>query len=218
MPLHFEISSGTETRGLAATWRELESRADPHFFLSWDWIGCWIAEAGTEPLVLTGRSGAKVVLLGLLMPSRRSDMLVWATHGFHVHTTGDESQDVITIEYNGFLVDRNWTGRAERDAIGFLTGGLCAAGRRRDEVHLRGVPAEYEAFAPSFSLTQVVARKPSYRIDLASVRASGRPYRDRLSGNTRQQIRRSLRLTRAEGASRRRAHATPARRCGSSTS
>jgi CelD/BcsL family acetyltransferase involved in cellulose biosynthesis len=199
MSLDFEITSGTESRVLAATWRELESRADPHFFLSWDWIGCWIAQASREPLVLIGRTSAKIVLLGLLTPSKRSELVVWSTHGFHVHATGNESEDVITIEYNGFLVDRNWQGRAEQEAIAFLTRGLCAAGRRRDEVHLRGVAAAYEAFAPPLSLAQVVARKPSYRVDLASVRATGRPYCDRLSANTRQQIRRSLRIYERRG-------------------
>ena len=36
----------------ALTYRELEARADATFFLSWNWIGCWIEETGLRPAIL----------------------------------------------------------------------------------------------------------------------------------------------------------------------
>ena len=199
MPLKFEIGAAGDARSLEETWRGLETRADAPFFLSWDWIGCWIGMAEFDPLLLTGRVNGQVVLLGLLLPSTRRDTKVWSTHGLRLQTTGDETRDVITIEYNGFLVERGWAGTAEREAIAFLMGGISVAGRRRDELHLRGVTQDYENLAPPGSLAVVVSRKPSWRIDLEGVRASGKSYLDHLSANTRQQIRRSVRLYEKRG-------------------
>jgi CelD/BcsL family acetyltransferase involved in cellulose biosynthesis len=143
--------------------------------------------------------GETVVLLALLLPSRRRDVGLWPTHGVLLHTSGDDAEDVITIEYNGFLVDRAWAGRAEPAALAYLTRGMTVAGRRLDEIHLRGVPNSYERLVPPALLRQVAARKPSWRVDLGQVRASGRPYLDGLSANTRQQIRRSVRLYEQRG-------------------
>jgi CelD/BcsL family acetyltransferase involved in cellulose biosynthesis len=190
--LHFELAPAPAD--LAPLWRDLESRADPPFFLSWHWIGTWVATIADAPMLLTGRAAGTVVLLGLLLPSKQRTLRLWPTHGLRLHTTGDEAEDVITIEYNGFLVARSWEGRAETAAIAFLNGGIRVGRRRWDELHLRGVPDRTEALLPPGVLTQVASRKPSWRVDLDAVRQSGRPYLDHLSANTRQQIRRALRL------------------------
>ena len=97
--------------------------ASPHFFLSWDWIGCWIAEASLRPAVLIGKVDDQIVLLGALAPSSRRDVLPIAIHGLQLHAIGDLQHDIITIEYNGFLVDREWIGKVETDAIAFLLDG-----------------------------------------------------------------------------------------------
>ena len=200
MTLRFQLAPWNGFERLKADWRELEARGEPPFFLTWDWIGCWLAEARLEPSVLRGTDEGRTVLLGLLLPSRRSEMIAWSTHGLRLHTTGDEAQDVITIEYNGFLVDRGWAGRAEGEAVAFLLGGVTMGGNhRRDELHLRGASAEDEAFVPASARCQIVSRKPSYRIDLDTVRNSGRGYLAHLGNNTRQQIRRSIRLYEQRG-------------------
>jgi hypothetical protein len=56
---------------LGALWRELEARSDGGFFLSWDWVGCWIEETGLKPGILIGRDQGEVVLLAALVPTRR---------------------------------------------------------------------------------------------------------------------------------------------------
>src|ERR1700729_1407105 len=100
MPVVFEIVPMPLVNALAALWRELEARADATFFLSWDWIGCWIEETGLRPAILIGRDGGRVVLLGALVPSKRRVVAPFAIAGLHLHTTGDPQQDIITIEYN----------------------------------------------------------------------------------------------------------------------
>ena len=200
MPVRFEISNAMSTAELEAAWLDLERRASPHFFLSWDWIGCWIAEASLRPAILIGRTDDRIVLLGAMAPSTRRDVLPIAIHGLQLHAIGDLQHDIITIEYNGFLVDRAWAGKVETDAIAFLLDGVIVDGHRRDELHLRNIPDDLgPAVAACGYYFSELQRKPSWRIDLAAVRAAGKRYLECLSANTRQQIRRSMRLYERRG-------------------
>jgi CelD/BcsL family acetyltransferase involved in cellulose biosynthesis len=201
MRVTFEIDQTLEADALASLWRDLEERADGAFFLSWDWIGCWIAETGVTPTVLIGRADGEVVLLGVLVPTRRRNLCAMTIEALHLHTTGDINKDVITIEYNGFLVDRAWSGRIERDAILALLKEIRVDGRRRDELHLKGVSyPSMDVLNGTGIAYHELSRKPSFRVDLGAVRASGGGYLDHLSANTRQQIRRSIRLYERQGA------------------
>ena len=114
--------------------------------------------------------------------------------------TGNPQQDVITIEYNAFLVEHDLVGKIEADAVAFLLGGIAVDGHRREELHLKNIPAvlERSVGASGFQFREV-QRKPSWRIDLAAIRAAGRRHLDCLSANTRQQIRRSMRLYEKRG-------------------
>jgi CelD/BcsL family acetyltransferase involved in cellulose biosynthesis len=200
MPVAFEIVPMPLFDALGALWRELEARAEGGFFLSWDWVGCWIEETGLKPTILIGRDQGRVVLLAALVPTRRHDLARFAIAGLHLQSTGDLAQDIITTEYNGFLLDRAWSSWVQQQAVGFLMAGPVVDGRRRDELHLRNVTIPYDA---CFSQTGVrctrLEQKPSWRVDLDTIRTSGRPYLEHLSANTRQQIRRSMRLYERQG-------------------
>ena len=123
MQIDFALRTDLGWNELGVLWRELEARADAPFFLSWDWIGCWLAETAISPPVLVGRQDGVAVLLGALVPSSRPETGPIAIRGARLHTTGDDEQDVITIEYNGFLVDRALGEAAEDSAIAFLMQG-----------------------------------------------------------------------------------------------
>ena len=140
-PLRFVFKSPTE---LEQVWLDLERRAAPPFFLSWDWIGCWVREASLHPAILIGRAEGRVVLLGILTPSTRRILLPITVDGLQLHMTGNPQQDVITIEYNGFLVEHDLVGKIEADAIAFLLGGITVDGHRREELHLKNIPAALE--------------------------------------------------------------------------
>ncbi|HME21702.1 MAG TPA: GNAT family N-acetyltransferase [Acetobacteraceae bacterium] len=197
---HFEMSNFRNAAELEQVWLDLEQRAIAPFFLSWNWIGCWVREASLDPAVLIGRAEGRIVLLGILTPSTRRNLLPAAVHGLQLHMTGDPQKDVITIEYNGFLVDHSWVGKIEAKAIAFLLSAIRVEAHRRDELHLKNVPAEFEnsVLASGFHFREV-QRKPSWRIDLAAIRAAGKRHLDCLSANTRQQIRRSIRLYQKRG-------------------
>jgi CelD/BcsL family acetyltransferase involved in cellulose biosynthesis len=204
-PIQFQILADVPSPEIQLLWRDLESRSDCAFFLSWDWIGCWIAETGISLQVLVGREAGRVVLLGLLAASHRRGRIPFRIPGASLHTTGHPDQDVVTVEYNGFLVARDCQGRdtarAEDAAIRFL---LLERSGSIDELHLRNVSRTYVAMdaagpRPGGLRRDLVWSKPSWRVDLEAIRASGRRYADSLSGNTRQQIRRSMRLYEKQG-------------------
>lgn len=198
--IRFHIQTDLPTGDLGLLWLDLEKRADITFFLSWDWMNAWIAELGWCPPVLIGEAAGALILLGLVVPRYRREAGVIRVNGLSLHATGERSKDCIAIEYNGFLVDREWSGRAEREAVAYLLRKAIVGGRRRDELHIVGMLEErVPSNTPPGMLVQMPYCKPSWRVDLHSVRNSGRAYLDTLSANTRQQIRRSMRLYEATG-------------------
>lgn len=201
MTVTFEIIEGMARSALEALWSDLEARATPTVFLSWDWIGGWIETADITPAILIGRHDGRTVLLATLMPGARRSVSGLTVYTLHLNATGVQAQDIITIEYNGFLVESGFEGRFDAAAIRFLTSGITIAGHRRDELHIKTAPAPIDtAIVESNVAFSEVQCKPSYRIDLNAVRASGKVYLDTLSANTRQQIRRSMRLYEKRGA------------------
>ena len=198
--VRFHLQATLDPDDLALLWRDLEARADVAFFLSWDWMGAWVAELDAPPLVLVGEASGALVLLGLLVPRlRREAAGAIRVRGLHLHATGRPEIDVIAHEYNGFLVDRTWAGRAEAEAVAWLLGRQIGE-HRADELHVKDiVAARGAALVPPGALVRELSRKPSWRVDLDAVRASGKPYLDTLSANTRQQIRRAMRLYEERG-------------------
>jgi CelD/BcsL family acetyltransferase involved in cellulose biosynthesis len=179
---------------LRALWLDLEARADISFYLSWSWIGAWVAEAGMPDLVLVGRAGGEVICLGLLRRSVQRRHRFVRSRTLCLHETGDEDKDVIFIEYNGFLTDRRF-GRLEPQGISFLRNTVGF-----DEVQLGGFVAEgYEAVRAAGFRTYVHARKTTAFVDLAAVREGRGGYLATISSNSRYQIRRALKIYEGRG-------------------
>jgi CelD/BcsL family acetyltransferase involved in cellulose biosynthesis len=201
----FTLEPARKLSELGAQWRELEARAHASFFQTWDWIGCWVEEAKLVPLVLIGRQAGRIVLMGLLQPSRQRRHWVVTANALLLHQLGRKDEDILCIAYNGFLTDRDVTWQAVLGAMNFLFRGKTGAVTHHkvphlDEVHMAGVPQEYEEYARVPGIRQVLlSRNRSWRVDLDAIRASGRGYLEHLSANTRYQIRRSIRLYTARG-------------------
>ena len=183
-----------DAEALEAMWRALEPRAEINFYLSWEWIGAWLAEAGMPDEVLVGRFEGEIVCLGLLRRSVQRRHGFVRSRTFHLHETGDGKKDVIFIEYNGFLTDRRF-GRLEPQGIAFLrtVGGF-------DEIQLGGFAEDgFRAVEEAGFRTYVHAHKTTAFVDLDAIRASGGDYLDTLSSNTRYQIRRALKIYESRG-------------------
>ncbi|WP_151448950.1 GNAT family N-acetyltransferase [Lacisediminimonas profundi] len=182
---------------LEVEWRELETRADPSFFQSWSWIGCWLAQTRLRPILLKASIEGQTVGLGIVHASWSWRNGWLPVKSLLLHESGDPRIDALYIEYNGFLVDRRW----ERPVIESVLRHLMLQKRLDgvgawDELRLSGVPPAYAAYAASASGIDLVVRlideQPASAIDLRALQDSGRTHLSCLSANTRYQIRRSL--------------------------
>jgi protein-tyrosine-phosphatase/CelD/BcsL family acetyltransferase involved in cellulose biosynthesis/predicted ATP-grasp superfamily ATP-dependent carboligase len=199
--LSFSLLPTESVTDLQTLWRDLESRSECSFFTSWDWIGRWLSDSASKCYALIGHRGERVVLLALLHPTSERRHTFLKTRALMLHQVGDPALDVITIEYNGFLVDRTVAETAMLGALEFLQQPSVAdIIGRWDEMHFGGVADGFESLARRTGLlVWQRSRKPSWRVDLDAIRGSGRPYLEHLSANTRYQIRRALRLYEKRG-------------------
>ena len=194
--LTLALAPASETPALPALWRDLEVRADGSFFLSWNWIGPWLALSGATPLLLMVRHGQNIVGLALLQPARLRRHVLVRPRALLLHQTGDPARDGITIEYNGILAERRCADAVAQAALAYLV-----REARCDELHLAGVSEPFATQARRSGLgVWTRARAPSWRVDLEALRRSGRPYLASIGANTRYQIRRAMRLYERRGA------------------
>jgi len=184
--MKIEISSSYDLAELAASWTELESRADGNFFLSWRWIGTWLRTTGMRPLLVKAMDGDGVAALGLLTPSRRRRHIL-SVNQLYLHETGNADFDALTIEYNNFLVARI----AHPGLVVEILRALQATDPSWDEILLGGVSSESIPVAESAGLHVEIDRcSPHFGIDLSATALPG-PWEDTLSANQRAQLRQS---------------------------
>ncbi|WP_114861481.1 GNAT family N-acetyltransferase [Azospirillum brasilense] len=178
-------------------WIDLERRADGSFFLSWQWIGNWLASLprGTRPHALVARRGGRVVGLALLCPRTQWRFGLLRTRCWLLHETGERTFDRIFVEYNGILADR-------RCADAVLAACFDWLGRRLtnwDELVLGGLEPAAEAAvrlaaARQGHTLQVRVADSCQWVDLEGVRRQGAGYLANLGKNTRAAVRRAMRL------------------------
>ncbi len=179
---------------LEGEWRQLESVAGGSFFQSWGWIGCWLETLPTElqPQLLRVHHQDASRGLGLLVGNTIVRHRLLRSRGLFLHETGRPELDCLTIEHNGLLAEES---RVEDLAVRAFEE-LCRH-EDWDELFIGGVDLEtamrYRRAAANCALrVHEVDRKPWYAVDLGRVRDAG-DFLALLSGNSRYQIRRSMR-------------------------
>ena len=180
----------TDPAALKREWLELQPRSDHSFFQSWTWIGCWLRMLPSSicPLVLRATCGGTVVGLGVFIQHRTLRHGFVASTGLHLHETGRAELDQLTIEHNGLLVDRAIANDIIASSVDYLVGL-----HHFDELHFPGVAGHYlDICAKASSHLDVKKTLPLHTVDL--VKAADEGYERLLSNNTRQQIRRAMRL------------------------
>ncbi len=185
-------------------WRDLESRAQHSFFQSWAWMGAWLATLPefSNLVLLEIRVKGRLVGLSVLGRNTITHSKVFASRALLVSEAGDPRHDALTVEHSGLLMESG----LEREVLTHALRYLAEVDWHWDELHVSGV--EYSQAAAYFDAAQAVglapivrAEHPYFFVDLAGLRDPETDYLDTLSGNTRHQIRRSMRLYEArEGA------------------
>ena len=183
---------------LEALWRDLEGRASPTVFLSWQWLGHWLAVYEPQAQVLEVTQGDRVVGLGIVVQTEERRHGVLRSNCLRLHQTGHRQQDQIWIEYNGFLAEQGM----EASVAAACLQHLCNDMTQWDEFIVGAIDAEearhYAELTGLFAHLRWEA--PCYGVDLDALRRSGQHYLDTLTRNTRYQINRSHRLYEAWGA------------------
>ena len=184
--MEITVSQSYGLPDLAASWMELETRADAGFFLSWRWIGSWLRTTGAKPLLVQACEGGRVEALALVTPSRRMP-LFFSVNQLCLHETGLAEFDSVMIEHNNVLVARS----APAGLVTSMLKTLQAADPSWDEIVLGGVSPSVLAQAQAAGLTVVTDRiSPDYGVALPDPALPG-SWEDTLSSNLRAQLRQS---------------------------
>ncbi|HYZ61474.1 MAG TPA: GNAT family N-acetyltransferase [Acetobacteraceae bacterium] len=186
--------------GLAALeprWRTFAKAARASFFQDWTWVGCLAAERFPDPVLLELFEGES--LAGLALFNRRASLL--RGDALYLHESDDPVLDSIFIEHNGPLVAKAGPEREAllvhmlREAMHGVLGGT----KRPRRLMLSGVGPECAAAAAGTGgyVAENSARVAPY-VDFSAV-PEDQPFIERLSRNTRHQLRRSNRLYEVHG-------------------
>jgi CelD/BcsL family acetyltransferase involved in cellulose biosynthesis len=184
---------------LAEQWRALETLADCSFFQSWTYTGCLVQERFPDPVLLEVHAGDRLVALALF--NRRRGR--FGTERLLLGESGIASFDALFIEHNGPLVARGYASlvlpRLLRTALeqrAAPAGGLAMARL----VQMSGVgDALLDAARASGAVTALHESRVAPAVDLGALRRKGVGLLDRVSANTRYQLRRSARRLAAAG-------------------
>lgn len=170
-------------------WNELYAIGAHSFFLSWDWIGTWLASLppSLDPLIYCGTKNGEIVSAIVIIKRKRKVFgLPLLAYGYS-NSSGDPYYDKIAIEYNQCVGSL-----AMEEQLQFYSKILEKAGIDRLSIPC-GKSLDLSA------LNDIAGKKYSsvidssgYQVDLEKVRSSLTGYLGLLSRNKRYQLKRSL--------------------------
>ncbi|MDP9095350.1 MAG: GNAT family N-acetyltransferase [Pseudomonadota bacterium] len=178
-------------------WRKLAAESDASYFQDWGWVGCMAAERYADPVLIEVQRDE--TLVGLALFDRRSTP---AGVSLHLQESTDPSLASIFVEHNGPLL--SIADPVLRQALlasifsHAIHGPLGAASTRARRLVLSGVAPDC---ADAASMTGGLTAEKSARVaPYANLLSSdpARPFIQRLSRNTRHQLRRSNRVYAAQ--------------------
>lgn len=172
-----------------STWRALEQRARPVYFLTWAWMENWLASlprAEAPRLALVADRGTPVAacFVGRRLVRRHRVVL---SRSLFLNTTGDDAYDELCLEHNALL--------AADGAVSLATL-VRLLPRNWDELHLPACDHRvFKTLTETLSGADVRVRVDrdvaNYHVDLAKVREQG--YIPLLGSSTRAQMRKAQR-------------------------
>ena len=197
--LQVELVTLPAWQPLEREWRALEARSETSFFLSWSWIGPWLAclPATVKPRLLRATRGSEVLGLAVAVDARIHELPLPVGRAVWLNATGDSALDAITIEHNGLLLDRR--GAAETRAA--LWARLFEPGCGWRRVVLPNLAAAHAPAATLLPARTVLEERvrTSWVVALERAREHAQGYLGVLSAKTRWNVQKSLRACAAIG-------------------
>ncbi len=171
-------------------WKRLFANSGQRFFLSWNWIGSWIATLPSlhNATVLKVFNNSKVIGLAIFYKKECKRHGFVTSTQWHLHRTGEESLDQIWIEYNGFLSLAPFKQEVESALVKFLLNKL---NNDIDEVFLHLTETQF-LFKNSITISTLQSTEKGFFIDLMKSERT-------VSKSTHKQITKSIRLLKHHG-------------------
>jgi CelD/BcsL family acetyltransferase involved in cellulose biosynthesis len=114
-------SNTSHINELEATWLDVQERSDCHYFLTWNWFGSWLKQVKQPFYVLQANINNQVVGLAVIFEKKRKVMRVSSKTQWWLNRTGDDAFDQPWIEYNDFLVDKQYKIEVSNALISFIS-------------------------------------------------------------------------------------------------
>lgn len=192
--IRFRVEELPRLAALENEWRALEAAARPSFFTSWQWIGTLLAALPevSRPNLLRGAVDGGTIALALLgkAATRRRRGLI-GSRGLFINETGNPRFDAIEIEHNALLAPT----ACEASVVDALVAWFAGLGKEADELRLNGSLERLpEEAVEGRGLRRREISMPSYSVELRHLEQSGGEICSVLSANSRQQLRRAMRI------------------------
>lgn len=97
----------SDINALAPRWQSLFVATNASFFLSWNWIGAWLANImplSYKTFLVEAICNEKTVGMAIFCEKHAQRHKLLKSTQWHLHKTGDQAIDQIWMEYNDFLV------------------------------------------------------------------------------------------------------------------
>ena len=188
---------------LQADWTTLEARSDASIFQSWTWIKSWLdaLPISVEIYRLSVWHGEDLVGMGLFGKKAQTRHKLIRSRMLWLSESGYPDIDTLTIEHNNLLISRGWENSVWPAAIDELM----KHQHEWDEIRISGITntrslASINQHAQARGLIpHTEFSKPYFWVDLEGMRLGQGEYLNALSRNTRQQIKRSMKLYEEKG-------------------
>lgn len=165
---------------LAPEWLNLQEQGDCGFFLSWGWISIWLSRVSSPPKLFRAELDGITVALAVI--GRESG----GKKRFLLNESGTPSLDSLYMEYNGILHSRE-VSKLEKECLLWLSSQFNGLDAQRMHPHL------FSENADSTRLRLIESREAPW-LDFSAARQEDKSVLEMLSRNSRQQIRRAMRL------------------------
>lgn len=183
---------------LQADWTALEALSDSSMFQSWTWIKSWL-EALPDVVEIYRLSiwhGSDLVGMGLFGKALQTRHKLIRSRTLWLSESGNPELDTLTIEHNNLLIQRGWENSAWPAALDELM----QHRQEWDEIRISGISntsalslISRHALASGL-IPHTEFSKPYFWVDLDGMRPGQQEFLQALSSNSRQQIKRAMKL------------------------
>ena len=174
-------------------WRELEAKAQCHYFLTWDWLGAWVKECQGDCYLLKATLSGRVVGLSFVFSNTRRVFKCYAITQWWLNRTGHEQYDQAWLEYNDFLVEQSIQTQVKQAMLSFI-----ATHNSWDEFVIGMANTKTEATFDVLSQhKRTLIEDIGYAVQLSAI--DNNFLSDIVSRNTRQKINQTKKLLEQQG-------------------